>query len=556
MSRESPAWARALRALTLLAIDPEGLRGLTLRARAGPVRQVFETALARLAGPARRIHPDLSDTQLFGGADIAATLARGKLVRAPGLADHPARLVLTMAERTRPGLAARLAQLLDSSPGHALVLLDEGIEAEEAAPITLTERLALYVSLEGIHHAAAKPLLPAPADLATARARLAMIRHAPGDIATLAVLAQSFGIDSLRAPLLALRAARANAAFLGQDEVTPDDLRLAAELVYPSRATQMPQEPEQQEQSPPEEPQDQAQASSDLPDIPDDILVDAIAALLPPALLDQLSQTRPNRGAATGSGAGQRRKALQRGRPLPARPGTPDGRARIDIIATLRAAAPWQGARRAARPEAKGLIIHPGDIHLRRYEDRSDRLLIFAVDASGSAAMARLAEAKGAVELLLAQAYARRDRVAMIAFRGTTADVILAPTRALAQAKRQLAGLPGGGGTPLASALEATLALARQAQGQGLSPAIAFLTDARANITLDGQGDRTQAAEDTKRLAGLLRAQGLPAIVIDTAMRPGPAPAQLAADMGARHLPLPRADARMISTAVTAALGD
>lgn len=287
------------------------------------------------------------------------------------------------------------------------------------------------------------------------------------------------------------------------DEVTPDDLRLAAELVYPPRATQVPQEPDPPEQSPPEEPQDQAQSSAELADMPDDILIDAIAALLPPALLDQLTRTRPSRNTATGSGAGQRRKTRQRGRPLP------------------------------ARPEAKGLIIHPGDIHLRRYEDRSDRLLIFAVDASGSAAMARLAEAKGAVELLLAQAYARRDRVAMIAFRGTTADVILAPTRALAQAKRQLAGLPGGGGTPLASALEATLA--RQAQGQGLSPAIALLTDARANITLEGQGDRLQAAADTKRLASLLRAEGLPMIVIDTAMRPGTAPAQLASDMGARR---------------------
>ncbi|SLN57793.1 Magnesium-chelatase 60 kDa subunit [Roseovarius gaetbuli] len=246
------------------------------------------------------------------------------------------------------------------------------------------------------------------------------------------------------------------------DEVTPDDLRLAAELVYPPRATQVPQEPDPPEQSPPEEPQDQAQSSAELADMPDDILIDAIAALLPPALLDQLTRTRPSRNTATGSGAGQRRKTRQRGRPLPARP-----------------------------------------------------------------------EAKGAVELLLAQAYARRDRVAMIAFRGTTADVILAPTRALAQAKRQLAGLPGGGGTPLASALEATLA--RQAQGQGLSPAIALLTDARANITLEGQGDRLQAAADTKRLASLLRAEGLPMIVIDTAMRPGTAPAQLASDMGARR---------------------
>jgi magnesium chelatase subunit D len=95
----SAAWARALRALSLLAIDPEGLRGLHLRARAGPVRQRFEALLATLPGPARRIHPDLSDTALFGGADIAATLAEGRLILQEGLATQPARLVLPMAER-------------------------------------------------------------------------------------------------------------------------------------------------------------------------------------------------------------------------------------------------------------------------------------------------------------------------------------------------------------------------------------------------------------------------------------------------------------------------
>ncbi|WP_397544794.1 VWA domain-containing protein, partial [Roseovarius salis] len=129
------------------------------------------------------------------------------------------------------------------------------------------------------------------------------------------------------------------------------------------------------------------------------------------------------------------------------RPGHPDGRARIDVVATLRAAVPWQRLRRARRDTGQRVIIHPGDIRLRRYEDRSDRLLIFTVDASGSAAMARLAEAKGAVEMLLVQAYARRDHVAVVAFRGKGAEILLPPTRSLVQAKRRLAGMPGGGGT-------------------------------------------------------------------------------------------------------------
>jgi len=550
----NPAWARALSALALLAVDPAGLRGLTLRARSGPVRQTFETALARLPDPGRRIHPDLSDTQLFGGADIAATLAAGHLIQSAGLARTPARLILPMAERTPPALAARLAQLLDQSPGHTLILLDEGLDAEEAAPAALTERLALHVTLDAVPHTDARPLLPAPADLLAARARLGQVHHTPQDVITLTTLALSFGIDSLRAPWLALRAARARAALKGRTTVSEEDLRTAAELVYPARATQLPQDPppETEEEDSPAPDPDQ---SSERPDIPDEILVAAVAALLPSALLDQLTRQQSLRRAA-GSGAGARRKAQHRGRPLPARPGAPDGRARIDLIATLRAAAPWQAMRRKTRPDAPGLIIHAPDIHLKRFEDRSDRLVIFAVDASGSAALARLAEAKGAVELLLAQAYARRDQVALIAFRGTSADLILPPTRALVQAKRRLAGLPGGGGTPLAAALEAILSLAQHAQAHGLSPALALLTDARANIALDGRGDRVQAAEDTARLAALCRARALPAIVIDTANRPGPEPARLAAEMGARHLALPRADARAISAAVATALGD
>jgi magnesium chelatase subunit D len=94
----------------------------------------------------------------------------------------------------------------------------------------------------------------------------------------------------------------------------------------------------------------------------------------------------------------------------------------------------------------------PDDFRVTRYKQRSETTTIFVVDASGSAALHRLAEAKGAVELLLADCYVRRDRVAMIAFRGPGAELLLPPTRSLVRAKRSLAGLPGGGGTPLASA--------------------------------------------------------------------------------------------------------
>ena len=151
---------------------------------------------------------------------------------------------------------------------------------------------------------------------------------------------------------------------------------------------------------------------------------------------------------------------------MPSRPGRLDGGNRIDLVATLRAEVPWQTIRRKQRPDKTGVIVHSSDIHVKNYQEISDRLVIFAVDASGSSAVARLAEAKGAVELMLADAYARRDHVALIAFRGDSADLILPPTRSLVQTKRRLAGLPGGGGTPLASGLKAAGELAQRARAQ------------------------------------------------------------------------------------------
>ena len=467
-------------------------------------------------------------------------------------------MVLTMAERAGPDLAAKLAQVLDGDKGHCLVMLDEGAEAGEHAPPALAERLAFHVELDGL---SARDLTPALFDqdvLARARARLTLVPAGTEEVTALVLLAARFGIDSLRAPLLALRAARAHAALDGRERLTAEDLALAASLVYPSRATMLPAEedhppPEAAPPAPQEAPQD---GDSDTPsgEIPDEMLIEAVRALLPAHLLDQLVPAGTTRGASGSGGAGARHKGNRRGRPLPSRHGRLDGTSRIDLVATLRAAAPWQPMRRKASPLEKGLLIRPSDIRLKRYEEKSDRLLIFLVDASGSAAMSRLGEAKGAVEILLAEAYARRDHVALITFRGVAAEVLLPPTRSLVQTKRRLATLPGGGGTPLASGLKAAGELALQARSRGLSPTLAILTDGRANITLDGSADRARAAVDAENLARLIRAQGIPGLVLDMSARPQDALRVLAAQMGAPYLPLPRADAKRLSGAISSAL--
>ncbi|WP_135506150.1 magnesium chelatase subunit D [Roseovarius aestuariivivens] len=544
----------AARALAALAIDPGGLGGLVLRTRVGPARGAFENALTRLPGEARRIHPAISDSQLFGGLNIAASLAEGRPVSDPGLIDMPCRLILTMAERTGPGLAARLARILDGCTGHCLVALDEGATAEEAVPRALADRLAFHI--EPDEGRAKALLLPAPADIDAARARLSQVKTPQDTLPALTALAARFGIESLRAPLFALRAARALAALDGAEQIIDAHLQEAAELVYPARATQIPHAPEPEpdlpEDQPPPTPDQSDQDDQGAPDIPEEILVRAIAALLPADILERSAGR--SRTAASGSGAGNRRAGNRRGRPLPPRSGRPNAQARIDTVATLRAAAPWQTLRRTGANKHRAVIIHPSDIRLKRYEDRSDRLLIFAVDASGSAAVARLNEAKGAVELMLAQAYARRDQVALIAFRGDRADELLPPTRSLVQAKRQLASLPGGGGTPLAAGLVAVTELARHATGRGLTPMLVLLTDGRANIPLSGEADRKTALEDAETIAAGLNMQGIAGVLIDTSNRPADQAQRIAARLGARYIALPRADARVISTAVSEAL--
>jgi magnesium chelatase subunit D len=224
----------------------------------------------------------------------------------------------------------------------------------------------------------------------------------------------------------------------------------------------------------------------------------------------------------------------------------------LSVIDTLRAAAPWQTIRRRAQAASRRLLIRPEDFRIKRFKDRSETTTIFVVDASGSSAIHRLAEAKGAVELLLADCYVRRDQVAVIAFRGQKAEVILPPTRSLVRAKRGLSGLPGGGGTPLATAIEASLDLALSIARKGETPVIVMLTDGKANIGRDGSPGREQAKTDAQAAAKMIATAGLPVMLIDTSPQPSEAAQEIAAIMHARYMPLPHAGAMQVSQVVKA----
>jgi magnesium chelatase subunit D len=196
--------------------------------------------------------------------------------------------------------------------------------------------------------------------------------------------------------------------------------------------------------------------------------------------------------------------------------------------------------------------IRPEDLRVTRYKQRSRTLTILAVDASGSSALNRLAEAKGAAELLLAECYVRRDQVAVIAFRGRTADIVLPPTRSLVRAKRSLSALPGGGGTPLAAAIDAAALLAFQALRRGESPIVVMLTDGRGNVARDGRMGREAGQADALRAARSFGAARISAFFVDTSPRPHDVARDLARGMCASYVPLPFADARSLSKLIGA----
>ncbi|WP_415400661.1 hypothetical protein [Tateyamaria sp. SN3-11] len=231
MSAES--WHNATLALRLLALDPAGLGGAVIRMRASPDRDAllaeFDSPL-----PLRKLPNTISDEQLFGGIDLSATLASSQVIENPGFFQSPCIALLPMAERCPPALAAKLAALADQSLTQGFLALDEGIDLDERTPDTLSDRLAFHISPEG-----RKPPVPA----GTSESVPAGTRLADDDASTqLTLLAARFGIPSLRAPTLALKAARAHAKLMGREALTDTDISIAAALVYPHRATILPQD--------------------------------------------------------------------------------------------------------------------------------------------------------------------------------------------------------------------------------------------------------------------------------------------------------------------------
>jgi magnesium chelatase subunit D len=223
----------------------------------------------------------------------------------------------------------------------------------------------------------------------------------------------------------------------------------------------------------------------------------------------------------------------------------------------MRAAAPYQQRRRAELSAASGVssaeispdkppvepavlqasvLIERWDVREKVRETKTGALILFVVDASGSmGAQRRMVAVKGAILSLLLDAYQRRDRVGMISFRGTSAEVLLPPTGSVDLAQIHLREMPTGGRTPLSRGLHLALEVVEieRMKDKQVLPLLVLLTDGRANVRsgfaagepeVPGKapsgeaqfgGEPTPAAE-AKAIAELVRERQVPALVIDT----------------------------------------
>jgi magnesium chelatase subunit D len=226
----------------------------------------------------------------------------------------------------------------------------------------------------------------------------------------------------------------------------------------------------------------------------------------------------------------------------------PGDSADIALDATIRAAAPFQ----RDRASQGALVIAPHDLRRRVRTRRVGSSIVFCVDASGSMGAAkRMEAAKAAILELLIDAYQRRDRVALVSFRGDAAQIVLSPTSSVELAHLRLRALPTGGATPLAHGLVRSLELleAERRREADVQPWLVLITDGRANVGLaTGLG-----VDDARSAARRIAESGIKTLVIDTAGSGGGAPARdIARAAGAEYLRLGDADSTALTTAIRA----
>jgi magnesium chelatase subunit D len=570
-------------ALLLLAVEPR-LRGVALAGPAGGGKSALMRGMRELLPevPHAVLPMGVDDEALAGGLDLEATLQQGRRVIRPGLlarADGGALAVdgLNLLGEAAANLllgALEDGELRVERDGLSLrtptrfVLLGAYDPAEGPPRAHLLDRIGLVVQMPSVGQAAARAEIVrrhAAPDTASWNDEMDMLRGLVAEARRLlpevvigaeqerelAAAAMAFGVQGHRADLFATLAARASAALGLRDRVQREDLELALRLVVLPRATQRPAPPPQEDAVETPAPDEAQQPGSDAgardeePREIDDEVLQAVAVDLP-AVLDTLPFAASRRAASGSRGSTEG----SRGRHVASVASDSTRGERIDVIATLRIAARWQRLRPRGR---RAVEIRAGDLRVKRYRSKAGSLFLFAVDTSGSMALNRMREAKGAIHALLAQAYVNRDRVALMSFRSSEAELLMPPTGSVELLRRAVDQLPTGGGTPVAAALLGALQVAEQARRRGLhNVVLVLLTDGRANVGL--RSARAGVDAELREVASGVARAGLRSLVVDTqrSFTSQGSAARLAQWLGGRYLYLPGAGGATIAAAARA----
>jgi len=422
-----------------------------------------------------------------------------------------------------------------------------------------------------------------------------------------------YQVDGLRGDIVMYKTASTIAAYENRTEVTVEDVREAAQMALLHRQRRLPfQQPhlateqldsmiqEHQLRTRDREPQNQSansddssEGDSDPPDLDqqDDSSPDGpdqASPEVPPAgsgpqdqyfeagdpySIQTLQLQPPDRRARRSTG---RRATTISGSSIGryVRARVPEGPPNdLAFDATLRAAAPHQQRRRSSlegEPQTQ-LLIEPWDIREKVRETQTGSLVLFVVDASGSmGAQRRMVAVKGAILSLLLDAYQRRDRVGLISFRGTRADLLLPPTSSVDLAQVYLQEMPTGGRTPLSKGLYLALEVleTERLKDRDTLPLLVLLSDGRANVSLDtgapssakvtganatsANATSANATMEARSFAGLFQEKRISAVVVDTELgfiKLGLAQS-IADSMGAHYIKLDELRADRLADAV------
>lgn len=547
-------------ALLLCAVRPE-IGGVLIRGEKGTAKSTAVRALASVlaqADPGARLVElpiGATEDRVVGSLDLQKVLRDGEHAFSPGLLsrahggvlyvdevnllpDHLVDILLDAAAMgrvhiERDGVShshqARFVLIGTMNPEEGELrpqLLDRfGLTVDVAAsrevPVrtaVIRARLAYEADPAGFAARHADADADLAARIAAARARVADVVLPDTELNRIAALCAAFDVDGMRADLVLARTAVAHAAWRGAPVVTEQDIRVAAELALPHRRRR---DPFDDPGIDPAQLDDALRAAAEAadgepdPDPPDGgQSTDGGAegtARQPNSSSTQSAppsatfRTRALAVPGVGAGAAGRRSAARNSSGAVIGPSpTPEDGHGVHLFGTLLAAAQGAAGAGPLRPRA-------ADLRRALRIGKEGNLVVFAVDASGSmAARDRLATVTGAALSLLRDAYQRRDKVAVIAFRGSEARLLLPPTTSAHIAARRLTRFDTGGTTPLAEGLLAArdLVLRERARDRSRRPLVVLLTDGRATGGPDPL-PRSRAA------AALLAAEGVAAVVVD-----------------------------------------